>query len=165
MNKKQLVTSIVPMIFRKANTYAKKHGLVEYADELASEGAIAAMECVNSWDESKGKLTTYADDAINWAFAGWVKTRNRKGYNILNNVEQDINLDYLPTKQLSQYDRILREQVVEAFKALSDSQQETVRVYIQCDASPRKMAQHLGICEQAVDQRMRVIIKNIRKIL
>lgn len=163
MNSTQLVESILPYIYKKANKYAK--GCPEIAEELVSEGTIGALEAAKTWDESKGKFITYADDAITWAMCAYFKRQTRKGWNILNNCEDDIDLDYLPSTQPTQYDDVCAEELNQICLSLRDTQKETIMLYKDCDGSPKRFAHKLGISEQAVNQRLRIIVRDIQQQL
>lgn len=158
MNNTELVLSILPFIYKKANKYSHCPDVV---DELVQEGVIGAYKALETWDESKGKFITYADDAIRWAMCRWFKSQQYKGYAILANAAE-CDVDDIPQHANSAYDDYLAHELDEAIKELAPKIQLNIQLIIE-HGGASNAAKHLGISTQAMCIRQKWAISKLRE--
>ena len=170
MNKeerKALVTSVVPLIYKKVHKYTKGWKNTVLTDELVTEATFAAIEAANTWDESKGKFTTYVNRPIDWAISVFFKRKTHKGDRVesagIENGEEVIS--WLTSSERPLDEQVFIERAIEALQNVPHKHRAAIELWMNAEHSKSKEHEKLGITPQAFHQRIRKGVSIIHKQL
>lgn len=173
------VVKHIPLVRKIAGKFYKKfHFRYEY-EELFQVGCVGLMKAIDKFDESKGfKFVTYAYPQVwgaihnyirddSWYMAPNCRTRIKKAHppdSLDIPVGEDMKntwKEILPCDEPGYKDVELRMLV----DNLSPKQKEIVIMFYFRDMTPKEITKILGITPQALYERRRWAIKNLRKEL
>ena len=169
----------IPLVHKIARKVYKKFGFRYEYEELFQEGCIGLVRAAGSFDETKGyKFITHAYPQIwgaihncirddTWYMARNCRVRLKKSYPPKSlDVPVDENMrdtwkEILPCDEPGYGNVELRVLV----DNLSPKQKEVIKMFYFRDMTPKEIAKTLGITCQALYERRRWALRNLRKEL